>query len=145
MEWAVEFYEDFKKEYDQFDAKVKEELVAQALALSEVGPQFGRPYVDTLKGSKHANMKELRFDVGNEVWRVAFAFDPERKGILLAGADKRGQDQKRFYSKLISIADTRFSDHLDKLTKKEDHGNTTSKSPRRVSKKQAGKNKGKGK
>jgi len=103
MGWAVEFNEDFKSEYDQFDAKVKEELVAHALALGEVGPQFGRPYVDTLKGSKHANMKELRFDVGNEVWRVAFAFDPERKAILLAGADKRGQDQKRFYSKLINI------------------------------------------
>ena len=144
MGWAVEFYEEFKMEYDQFDAKVKEELVAQALALSNVGPHFGRPYVDTLKGSRHANMKELRFDVGNEVWRVAFAFDPERKAILLAGADKRGKDQKRFYSKLINIADTRYSDHLVKLKKKEDYGNPTSKSTRRISKGQAGKNKGKG-
>ena len=144
MAWSVEFNEDFKKEYDQFDAKVKEVLVALALTLCEVGPQFGRPYVDTLKGSKYANMKELRFDVGNEVWRVAFAFDPERKAILLAGADKRGLDQKRFYTKLINIADTRYSDHLDKLKKKEDHGNPTSKSTRRVSKGPAGKNKSKG-
>ena len=145
MGWVVEFDEGFKKEYDQFDAQVKEELVAKALTLGEVGPQLGRPHVDTLNGSKHPNMKELRFDVGNEVWRVAFAFDPERKAILLAGADKRGQDQKRFYGKLISIADTRYSQHLNKLKKKEDHGNSSSKSTGRVSKRQAGKNKGKGK
>lgn len=144
MAWSVEFNKDFKKEYNQFDAKVKEELVALALTLRQVGPQLGRPYVDTLKGSSHVNMKELRFDVGNEVWRVAFAFDPKRKAILLAGADKRGQDQKRFYTKLIKIADKRYSDHLDKLKKKEDHGNSTSKSTRRVSKGPAGKNKGKG-
>lgn len=113
MAWQVEFDDEFKKEYDQFNAVVKEELVARALTLSEVGPQLGRPYVDTLKGSKHANMKELRFDVENEVWRVAFAFDTERKAILLAGADKKGQNQKQFYNKLISIADKRYSNHLE--------------------------------
>jgi len=29
--------------------------------LQEFGPQLGRPRVDTLKGSRYANMKELRF------------------------------------------------------------------------------------
>lgn len=46
--------------------------------LEAFGPQLGRPKVDTLTGSKHANMKELRFDAADGVWRVAFAFDPER-------------------------------------------------------------------
>jgi hypothetical protein len=50
MKWSVEFDEDFKQEYNQFDARVKEELVARALTLEEVGPQLGRPQVDTLKG-----------------------------------------------------------------------------------------------
>jgi hypothetical protein len=90
-------------------------------------------------------MKELRFDVGNEVWRVAFAFDPERKAILLAAADKLGQNQTRFYSNLINLADTRYSQHLINLKKKKDYGHSTSKSTGRVSKKQTGKNKGKGK
>lgn len=145
MAWLVEFDDEFKMEYDQFSAVVKEELVANALTLGEVGPQLGRPYVDTLKGSKHSNMKELRFDIKNEVWRIAFAFDTERKAILLAGADKKGQNQKQFYNKLISIADTRYSNHLVKLKKKENNGNSNSKSTGRVSKRQAGKNKGESK
>lgn len=144
MAWQVEFDEDFKKEYDQFDDPVKRELVAKALMLERLGPQLGRPHVDTLKGSRHKNMKEIRFEVKNEVWRVAFAFDPQRQAILLAGADKHGQNQKRFYNQLIKLADNRYSQHLDKLKKQKDHGHTTSKSTSRVSKKNAGKNKGKG-
>lgn len=144
MAWQVEFDEGFKKEYDQFDDPVKQELVAKALMLEQVGPQLGRPHVDTLKGSTYKNMKEIRFEVRNEVWRVAFAFDPQRQAILLAGADKRSQDQKRFYNQLIALADNRYSQHLDKLKKQTDHGHTTSKSTGRVPKKNAGKNKGKG-
>jgi hypothetical protein len=60
-------------------------------------PHLSRPTVDTLKGSKHANMKELRFDCEGGVWRVAFAFDTERAAILLVGGDKGGADQRRFY------------------------------------------------
>src|SRR3546814_4259362 len=39
---------------------------------------FRSPHADTLGGSKHTNMKELRFNADGGVWRVAFAFDPER-------------------------------------------------------------------
>jgi hypothetical protein len=73
--------------------------------------------VDTLKGSKHANMKELRFDAGGGVWRVAFAFDPRRHGILLVAADKSGVSQDRFYKQLIAKADKRFAAHLEGLKK----------------------------
>ena len=52
-------------------------------ALMQFGSQLGRPRVDTLKGSRHANMKELRFDAADGVWRVAFAFDPKRSAVLL--------------------------------------------------------------
>ena len=71
--------------------------------------------MDTLKGSKHANMKELRFDCDGGVWRVAFAFDTERAAILLVGGDKGGADQRRFYRKLIANADARFDEHLATL------------------------------
>lgn len=71
--------------------------------------------MDTLKGSKHANMKELRFGWQGEVWRVAFAFDPDRQAILLVGGDKGGADQKRFYKRLIGLADARFDMHLASL------------------------------
>jgi len=87
------------------------------VALEKVGPQLGRPRVDTLKGSRHANMKELRFDASDGVWRVAFAFDPRRKAILLVAGDKSGFGEKRFYRRLIEKADRRFDDHLTRIKK----------------------------
>lgn len=63
--------------------------------LREYGPALGRPEVDTLNGSKHANMKELRFRADGGVWRVAFAFDPERNAILLVAGDKSGTSEKK--------------------------------------------------
>jgi hypothetical protein len=78
---------------------------------------LGRPRVDTLNGSSHPNMKELRFDADNGVWRVAFAFDPRRKAILLVASDKSGVGEKRFYKELIRKADIRFDAHLDRLKK----------------------------
>ncbi len=83
--------------------------------IERFGPTVGRPRIDTLKGSKHANMKELRFDAGGGVWRVAFAFDPERRAILLVADDKSGRGQAAFYRRLIAVADTRFDAHLDRL------------------------------
>jgi hypothetical protein len=57
-------------------------------------------------------MKEMRFSWEGGVWRVAFAFDPQRQAILLVGGDKGGADQRRFYKRLISTADSRFDEHL---------------------------------
>ena len=94
---------------------LQDELLAHARLLQEFGPHLGRPTVDTLKGSKHTNMKELRFDCEGGVWRVAFAFDTERAAILLVSGDKCGADQRRFYKKLITCADARFDGHLATL------------------------------
>ena len=80
--------------------------------LRQIGPHLSRPYADVVKGSKHANMKELRFDAADGVWRVAFAFDPNRKAVLLACGDKSGGSEKRFYRQLIEKADSRFDSHL---------------------------------
>ncbi len=82
--------------------------------LTEFGPQLGRPHVDTLAGSEHANMKELRFDAEDGVWRVAFAFDPKRQAVLLVAGDKSGTSQKRFYKNLIQKADQRFDNWLSR-------------------------------
>ena len=89
-----------------------EKLAEAILTLEAVGPQLGRPLVDTLKASRHANMKELRFSAKG-VWRVAFAFDDERNAIILVGGNKDGRDQRRFYRDLIKTADDRFDDWLD--------------------------------
>ena len=117
MTWRVEFDEDFANEFGAFEAEVKIELRAQVNVLKIHGPSYGRPRVDTLKGSKHANMKELRFDAANGVWRVAFAFDPSRNAVLLVAGDKSGVSERRFYKKLIKTADMRFDAHLQRLKK----------------------------
>lgn len=74
-----------------------------------------RPHADTLNDSSFANMKELRFDADDGVWRVAFAFDRKRKAILLIAGDKSGVSEKRFYKSLIVKADKRCQGHLDRL------------------------------
>ncbi|WP_427144840.1 type II toxin-antitoxin system RelE/ParE family toxin [Rhizobium pisi] len=115
MDWDVRLHDAFEAEFQAFTNEVQIEMLALAKLLAEFGPQLGRPYVDTLKGSKHANMKELRFSAADGEWRTAFAFDPERNAILLVAGDKSGGSQKRFYRQLIAKADKRFSDHLENL------------------------------
>ena len=87
--------------------------------LQRFGPQLGRPRVDTLNGSRHANMKEIRFSAADGEWRVAFAFDTKREAILLVAGDKSGKSKNRFYRRLVRKADERFKAHLDRLKKKE--------------------------
>ncbi|HEY3303775.1 MAG TPA: type II toxin-antitoxin system RelE/ParE family toxin [Candidatus Binatia bacterium] len=112
MSWEVIFDDTFEQEFDDLLESVQDELFAQTKVLKEFGPTLGRPRVDTLKGSRHPNMKELRFNVDNGVWRVAFAFDPKRQAILLVCGDKAGTSERKFYKQLIRKADTRFDAHL---------------------------------
>ena len=99
----------------EYKGYVQDELLAQAKLIEAFGPTLGRPRADTLKGSRHANMKELRFTAAGGVWRIAFAFDSERKAILLVAGDKSGAGTRRFYQQLIRQADERFDLHLDRL------------------------------
>jgi len=113
--WDVAFHADFDPEYEALDEAVQDELLAQLKLLETFGPQLGRPRADTLNGSEHANMKELRFDAACGVWRFAFAFDPKRKAIVLCGGDKSGGSEKKFYRDLIRKADARFGAHVARL------------------------------
>lgn len=111
--WRVIFHRDFEAEFQQFPESVQDEVLALALRLERFGPRVGRPHVDTLKGSRHANMKELRFTDRTGVWRIAFAFDPLRNAVLLVGGSKSGVNQVRFYKALVRMADARFDQHLE--------------------------------
>lgn len=118
MRWEVNFHPEFRVEFNDFPDGVQDALLAEILLLKQFGPQLGRPHVDTLKASKHANMKELRFDANNGVWRCAFAFDNQRKAVMLYGGDKAGAGtENKFYKRLIMIADARFNSHLAKIEK----------------------------
>jgi hypothetical protein len=115
MAWAVLYHDAFVPEMAALPAVVQDSILTMAELLMLSGPTLGRPHVDTLSGSKHANMKELRFNAADGVWRVAFAFDPDRRAIILVAGDKAGVAQKRFYKTMIAKADARFTDHLELL------------------------------
>ena len=91
---------------------MQDKLDAVVLLLERYGPRLGRPHVDTLIGSTHANMKEIRVKEQG-VWRFAFAFDTQRNAVVLVGGDKQEKNQRRFYTALIATADARFNDWLD--------------------------------
>ena len=117
--WTVDIGDEFEPEFTELHEDVGTEVLALPRVLQQFGPQLGRPRVDTLNGSRHANMKELRFSAADGEWRVAFAFDPKRKAILLVAGDKSGVSEKKFYRQLIAKADKRFDAHLNRLSKKE--------------------------
>ena len=118
VSWVVEFGDEFSPEFFELLEDVQTEILALARLLQQFGPQLGRPRADTLKGSRYANMKELRFSAADGEWRVAFAFDTKRKAMLLVAGDKSGSSEKRFYRELIRKADDRFDAHLARLRKK---------------------------
>lgn len=117
--WTIEFHDEFDPEFDALTEGVQDELLAQLALLEKIGPTLGRPRVDTLNGSAHANMKELRFAADGGEWRVAFAFDPRRRAIVLVAGDKSGGSERGFYKRLIKKADKRFTDHCEKAKKEE--------------------------
>ena len=120
MSWTVEIADEFEPEFDSLHEDVQTEILALSRLLQQFGPQLGRPRVDTLNGSQHANMKEMRFSAADGEWRIAFAFDPTRKAVLLVAGDKSGVNARRFYRALIRKADERFDRHLARLAKKGD-------------------------
>lgn len=115
MVWTVLYHSDFLPEMEALPENVQDGVLTMAELLTLIGPTLGRPHADTLAGSKHPNMKDLRFTADDGVWRVAFAFDPKRRAMILVAGDKAGVAQKRFYKTLIAKADARFADHLDTL------------------------------
>jgi len=106
--WTVLLHPEFVPEFRALDKAVRLRLLMIIRTLEEAGPRLGRPMVDTLEGSRHANMKEARIQIGTRYWRFAFAFDPERQAVLLVGGDKGGVTSSRFYQYLIRVADRRF-------------------------------------
>ena len=112
MAYEIEATDEFEGWYLALDQADRERVTAAVDELEDRGPGLARPRVDTLKGSRHNHMKELRIGT----IRVLFAFDPRRMAILLIGGDKRGQWQD-FYREMVPLADDLYDDHLTTLRK----------------------------
>ncbi len=100
---------------DGVDQGTYEQVMAAVWVLGEEGPRLGRPLVDTIVGSRHKNMKELRpGSSGRSEVRVLFAFDPKRRAILLLAGDKAGNWSK-WYRRNIPLADDWFDEHVKEM------------------------------
>lgn len=115
MAWEVEFTDEFEEWWATLTDDEQADVSASVSLLETHGPQLPRPHADTVKGSKHSNMKELRTQSGGKPLRTFFAFDPRRTAILLIGGDKTGD--KRFYEQMVPIADQLFDDYLEEIRK----------------------------
>lgn len=110
--WKVEYTDQFEDWFAALPEAVQNAIVAAVEIVQEQGPGLGRPLVDTIKASRHANMKELRPLFGNV--RILFAFDPRRMAILLIGGDKTNR-WKAWYRAFVPIADRLYDEHLEIL------------------------------
>lgn len=108
MPWEVLATPIYDEWFASLDADGQDDVVARIERLAEIGPSLGRPTVDTLKSSRHSNLKELRCGT----MRVIFAFNNRRKAVLLVGGDKR-DDWDAFYRREIPRADDLFDEFKD--------------------------------
>lgn len=113
MSWEIEFHEEFSNWFEVLEADLQREILANLRVLAEFGPSLRRPRVGFIEGSKFPQMKELVVQFKGEPWRILFAFDPERKALLLVGGNKTGN--ARWYKENIPVADSRFEKHLQEL------------------------------
>ena len=111
--WEIEFTNEFEVWWDSLNANEQTAVAFSVNLLRESGPQLSRPHADSVTGSKHSNMKELRTQYQGRPYRTLFAFDPRRSAILLIGGDKTGD--ARFYDRMIPLADRLYDEHLAEL------------------------------
>lgn len=111
--WQVVTTDVFDEWFDQLDDTDKTNVLASLIVLRQQGPHLARPYADTLEGSTLPNLKELRIQSKGKPIRAFFAFDPTRQAIVLCAGDKSGD--KRFYKRMIPLAEAEYSKHLQTL------------------------------
>lgn len=112
MVWDIEYTNEFGDWFGGLDDEAREDVIAAVEMLETSGPILGRPFVDTLEGSRIINLKELRPRGGN--LRILFAFDPRRSAILLVGGDKTGRWQA-WYREMIPLAERLYEEYLEDL------------------------------
>lgn len=105
--WTVLLSPRFESWLSEQEEALQEKMLADLGKLKVYGPDLPRPYADTLKGSQYRNMKELRVQFSGKPIRAFYAFDPVRQAIVLCAGDN--SHDKRFYIRMIRIADDEFS------------------------------------
>jgi hypothetical protein len=112
--WVVKTTDRFDIWFKAQSDRDRANVLAAMLLLRDRGPRLTRPYADFVKGSRFGNMKEMRIQSQGRPIRAMFAFDPKRDAVVLCAGDK-SKDPKRFYRKMVAIADDEFASHLARL------------------------------
>lgn len=113
MAWEIEFTDEFGEWWDGLTIEAQKSVNVGVGWLRELGPALTRPYADTVRGSKFSNMRELRVQHEGRPYRVLYAFNPLRTGILLIGGDKTGNP--RWYDQYVPRADAIYEEHLREI------------------------------
>lgn len=113
MPWEIEYTDEFGEWWDALTLGAQKDVDFGVQLLRELGPALTRPYADTVRDSKFANMRELRVQHEGKPIRVLYAFNPQRTGILLIGGDKTGN--ARWYDEYIRKADALYERHLREI------------------------------
>jgi|SRR5271157_153017 len=116
MNWMacqVEFTDEFEEWWDGLTPEEQEDIRAYVKVLEDHGVGLKYPYCSGVATSKHSHMRELRVQHHGRPYRVLYAFDPRRAGVLLIGGDKTGND--RWYEEFVPLADRIYGHHLEQL------------------------------
>jgi hypothetical protein len=113
--WDVEYTDEFETWWNALNEDEQESVAASVGLLEARGLQLPFPYSSDVKTSRHGQMRELRVQHQGRPYRVLYAFDPRRVGILLIGGDKTGDN--RWYETYVPLADAIYDRHLEELKK----------------------------
>ncbi len=117
MKVEVEYTDEFNDWWNDLDENEQDTVFSYVSLLEQKGTQLSYPYSSNVKSSKHSHMRELRIQHQGEPYRVLYAFDPRRTGILLIGGCKAGDD--KWYEKYVPIADSIYDNHLIEIKEQE--------------------------
>jgi hypothetical protein len=118
--WKIRFSQEFGEWYQALEKEIQIELIAKLDVLKNFGPGLGRPLVDTIKGSKISNLKELRLNFKRRPIRIFFLFDPARRIFIMVGGFKDGSREKKFYSTMISQCEVIYARYQKERQENED-------------------------
>ena len=117
MTWIVEYTDQFDEWWESLSEDEQDSVAATVGALEERGPTLQHPVSSGIASSRHSHMRELRVQHQGDPYRVLYAFDPRRAGILLIGGNKTGND--RWYEEYVPQADDLYDEHLKELKEKD--------------------------
>ena len=109
--WQVIGDAEFDVWFNALPKDIQDAILVKVRLLIERGPALPRPHADTLRTNALANLKELRVQHKGQPWRIIFAFDKQRRAVLLIGGNKAGWKDNRWYEIHIPIAVARAQRH----------------------------------